>query len=159
MFHPPSPNNFENWDRRVKPTLNYVSWINDLAHDVLEEILPIDSLAPVGCHHFFNDETSQHEVTLFASKTEILGGADDGRQQDSRFCLDLAGIWRLFENVVDFHWQTTRAHEDDDLGAHISIEGEYHGHSVWLRILAEAPQQFDHGRVFDINSASVKNLW
>ncbi len=143
----------------MKHSLPHLPWINELAEAVLARILPIDSLAPVGCHHFFNSETAQHEVTIFASKTEILGGADDGRQQDSPFCLDLKGLLTLFATVDEFVWQTTPVHEEDDLGAHISLEGTYRDKPVWLRILAEAPPQFENGRVFDTLSACVKNLW
>ena len=143
----------------MKPQVTNLSWITDLARIVLDEVLPIDPLAPIGCHHFLNEETGQYEVTLFAAKTEIVGGADDGRQEDSRFCLDLNGIFKLFESVVDFHWQTSAAHEEDDLGAHISIEGIYEGHSVWLRILASAPAQFDHGRTANVHTQQIENLW
>ncbi|HUG19388.1 MAG TPA: hypothetical protein VMM56_10445 [Planctomycetaceae bacterium] len=143
----------------MKPQVSSLNWMTDLVRAVLDEILPIDTLSPIGCHYFFNQETEQHEVTLFASKTEIIGGADDGQRHDSRFCLDLSGVSKLFDQIVDFRWQTSPASEEDDLGGHVSCEGEYQGISVWLRILASAPAHFDHGRTINVNTFEVEDLW
>lgn len=143
----------------MKQQATSLQWITDLAKRVLDEILPIDPLAPVGCHHFLNAESAQHEITLFVSKTEVVGGADDGRLHDSRFCLDLNGIYGMFELVTDFRWQTSRVGQEDELGAHIAIEGVYLGNPVSLRILAEAPQRYDHGRIINVHTAQMQDVW
>jgi hypothetical protein len=143
----------------VKPQVFNLEWISDLVRSVLDEILPIDTMSPIGCHYFYNDDSRQHEVTLFASKTEIIGGSDDGAHHDSRFCLDLNGVARLFERIADFRWQTSPADEQDDLGAHVSCEGSYKGNPVWLRILASAPAHFEHGRTFNVHTFEVEDLW
>lgn len=143
----------------MKQQLSSLGWITDLAKRVLDEILPIDPLAPIGCHHFQDPMTGQHEVTLFASKTEIVGGAEDGRQDDSKFCLDLNGVFDLFEEVTDFRWQTSPVNSEDELGAHVAVEGLYQGNPLWLRILASAPARYDHGRVINVHTAELENLW
>lgn len=143
----------------MKQQATSLQWITDLAKQVLEEILPIDPLAPVGCHHFLNLESGQHEITLFVSKTEVVGGADDGQLHDSRFCLDLNGLYGMFELVTDFHWQTARVNHEDELGAHIDVEGIYRGYPVWLRILAEAPERYDHGRIINVHTAQMQDIW
>lgn len=135
------------------------TWIADLAAQVLQEILPLKPLAPIGCHHFHNERTRQHEVTLFASSTETLGGPEDGLRDDSPFCLDLTGLFELFEAVEDFRWQSTPVDHRDQLGSHVSVEGIYREHSVWLRILATPPSDFEHGRVFDVHGAELRDLW
>jgi hypothetical protein len=150
---------FVNVSPPVKPQVSSLRWMTDLVRSVLDEILPIDTMSPIGCHYCFNQETEQHEVTLFASKTEIIGGADDGQRHDSRFCLDLSGISKLFDPIDDFRWQTSPASEEDDLGAHISCEGEYKGYAVWLRVLASAPAHFEHGRTINVNTFEVEDLW
>jgi hypothetical protein len=143
----------------VKQQVTSLRWITELARQVLDEILPIDPLAPVGCHHFLSPETGQHEITLFVSKTEVVGGADDGRLHNSRFCLDLNGIYQAFELVTDFRWQSSRVNHEDELGAHIAIEGIYRGYPVWLRILAEAPERYDHGRIINVHTAQMEDIW
>ena len=52
----------------------------------------------------------------------------------------------LFDEVNQCYWQALAASPDDDLGAHLSLEGIYKEHSVWLRVLARAPEEMEHGR-------------
>ena len=55
---------------------NPPDWLSELANAVAGDILPVDILAPVGCHYWTNGAI--WEVTLFVSKTETQGGACDG---------------------------------------------------------------------------------
>ena len=136
---------------------NPPEWLVEFADRVTALILAVDVLAPIGCH--FCHEADVWEVTLFAAKTEVLGGPRDGLQRPSRFCLDLAGLTPLFTSIASFHWQSHPLGQHDELGAHISIEGDVEGNPVWLRIPARAPEMFDIGRVAHIHDRTWKEAW
>jgi hypothetical protein len=49
--------------------------------------------------------------------------------------------------------------EDDQLGPHIGLEGEFEGNPVWLRITSESPDQFEPGRTVDVYAKVVEENW
>ena len=67
-------------------------WLNQLANAAAEEIEGLDVLAPLGCH--YHDADGVWEVTLFASLTEVVGGAKDGVLRRSKFSVDLLQLSR-----------------------------------------------------------------
>lgn len=134
-------------------------WIATLANELSTAIRPFDLLSPLGCHLYRNRAIDQWEITLFASSTEIVGGPRDGETTVCRFHLDLAAATGLFDEVLAFHWQTHVAAPDDDLGPHVSIEGVYAGHSVWVRVLGEPPERFGAGRALDVNTRQLEDNW
>lgn len=134
-------------------------WLSDLADAVAEKMHALDVLAPIGCHYYRNRAIDQWEVTLFASRTEIVGGERDGQLTNSRFDLDLRAVLELFEHVAGAHWQTMALGPDDELGAHISIEGTFQGKSVWVRILSHPPTRFDKGRNVHVHGLRIEDVW
>lgn len=136
-------------------------WIGELARLAMQAFHSRGDLAPVGCHFHENDEveTPQSEVTLFVSSTEVYGGALDGHCAFSPFMVDLLALMAAFDVVESCYWQAQMMAEDDQLGPHVGIEGRFQGHSVWLRITAEPPEQFETGRVFDQLATELQNLW
>ncbi|HET6426519.1 MAG TPA: hypothetical protein VFG20_22700 [Planctomycetaceae bacterium] len=136
---------------------NPPEWLGEFADRVAALVLAVDVLAPVGCHFCF--ESGVWEVTLFAAKTEIVGGPRDGLQRPSRFCLDLAGLTALFTAISSFHWQAHSLGRRDDLGAHIAVEGEVAGHRVWLRVPARVPETLDIGAVAHLPDRRWKEAW
>ncbi len=137
--------------------INPPPWLAEFADQVTALILAVDVLSPVGCH--FCVEADIWEVTLFAARTEVLGGPRDGEQRPSRFYLNLAGLMQQFTSITSFHWQAHSLGKHDDLGAHVAIEGEVDGHRVWLRIPSHAPAMFDAGRVALIHDRRWKEAW
>jgi hypothetical protein len=135
------------------------SWLAQLANDVVGQMTPADVLAPVGCHHYHNQAHDQWEVTIFVANTETIGGPCDGRQSPSRFHLDVLGLLTMFEHAEQVHWQAHSLGEEDDLGPHFSIEGTYGGQSIWLRVLASAPEQFEAGRYYHANEMRMVEVW
>lgn len=133
------------------------TWLAEFADRVAALVLPVDVQAPVGCH--FCCEAGVWEVTLFMAKTEILGGPRDGLQRPSRFCLNLAELTALFASVSSFHWQAHSLGRRDDLGAHVSVEGEVAGQRVWLRIPARVPETLDIGVVVHRDDRRWKEAW
>ena len=61
--------------------------------------------------------------------------------------------WRrlraAFDRVDDFGWNALGLHDAD--GPHVWVEGEYRGHDVWLRVLAQAPEDEDPGMKLDVS--------
>ena len=128
-----------------------------MANAVAQEIAPVDILAPIGCHYHCADGV--WEVTLFVGMTEVVGGRTDGIKRRSRFSVRLGKLDSIFAEVEHFHWQTHTLGSTDDLGPHISLEGKYQGHPVWLRILASPPRRFPAARQAWTNEAELKELW
>ena len=135
------------------------AWIARLANDLSVHLRSMDLLSPLGCHFYHNKALDQWEVSLFASRTEIIGGPFDGRERSSSFQVDLKGVAAIFDAVLQFHWQTHSLGGEDDLGPHIAVEGTYEGRSVWVRVLSESPERFDAGRSFNAYDLRVEDNW
>ncbi len=135
------------------------SWITALSNQLVSEMMPVDLLSPVGCHFFHEPLTDQWEITLFASATEIVGGEFDGNTQSSKFTVDIIAVSNVLDEVTGVHWQNLSISPEDDLGPHLSIEGRYRDFIVWIRILATAPAQFEHGRRLSVYEMKIEDLW
>lgn len=132
-------------------------WASSLADRLAEYFSTFDVLSPLGCHICEVGEV--WEITLFASRTEILGGAQDGRLRPSRFHLNLSGLLQMFDAIESAYWQALKVGDDDELGPHIGVEGIYQGHRVWLRIPSQAPKQFPVGRRVNASQQRWEDLW
>lgn len=132
-------------------------WITEFADEVAALLEPADLLAPLGCHCCQHENV--WEITLFAARTEIIGGPRDGERRPSAFHINLLELTRLFESVTAMDWQAHAVHEDDDLRTHISVTGRILGRSVWLRVLATAPPQFAVGRQALVHEQQWKEVW
>lgn len=135
------------------------TWLCELADLIAAKLYPIDPLAPLGCHHYFDQATQQWEVTLFVGGTRVIGGPCDGRTVSSRFVADLLPIARAFETIDAMRWQSDRAGNEDDVGAHLAIEGRFHGDAVHLRLCAQAPASFEPSREVRIYEKRMVDLW
>ena len=135
------------------------AWIEQLTVSVIERIQPIDLMAPIGCHVFHDLELNEWELTLFAARTEVVGGRCDGKITSSKFVLDLKELGELFSTVTRIQWQSHSIDQDDELGPNVSVEGMYDGHRVWLRILANSPERFETGRYVHSEELRIENAW
>lgn len=134
-------------------------WLERLSTQVLEFILPVDLLAPVGCHSYYVESADKWEIALFASRTEIVGGPADGKETVSKFTVDVLGLSQLFTALQCVEWQTHRVGDEDELGSHLCIDGFYEGAPVCLRLLAESPPQFQPGRLIYFDEQRIENVW
>ncbi|HAW31641.1 hypothetical protein [Gimesia maris] len=130
-----------------------------MANQVASLMYDVDMLSPIGCHFFHNGSRNEWEVTLFASSTEIVGGEWDGVLAPSKFCFNILKLGEIFEEVESLYWQALPVDYDDQLGCHISIEGKYEGERVWVRVLAEAPEEFEAGRRMQAYEFNLKEIW
>lgn len=133
------------------------AWLTKLVNQVTPRIHPIDPQTPIGCHYGqFGDEW---EVTLFVSRTEVFGGEFDGESFASRYHLDLLGLQSVFSEVDAFSWQPLSIGADDDIGAHVALEGTYAGKRVWLRITSEQPASLEAGRIANVVEMRFEDRW
>ena len=73
--------------------------------------------------------------------------------------MDLSGLESLFTEVESFSWQAHSLGEGDDLGPHLAVEGLVGKHRLWLRIVADAPPQFEPGRVANVYAQRFEDQW
>ncbi|QDT92917.1 hypothetical protein Pan161_45880 [Gimesia algae] len=135
------------------------SWLKTMANQVASLMYDVDMLSPIGCHYFHNSSRNEWEVSLFASNTEIVGGEWDGVLAPSKFCFNILNLGEIFEEVETLYWQALPVDYDDQLGCHISIEGKYQGERVWVRVLAESPEEFGAGRRMQAYEFNLKEIW
>lgn len=132
-------------------------WLSHFANAVTRNILSHDLLPPLGCH--FSYSKSIWEVTVFASRTEIVGGSEDGQTTDARLYVDVKAVLELFSQIDSITWQSHPVSQYDELGSHFSVEGIHEGHYVWLRIPAVAPERFESGRRAIVNRCEFEEVW
>lgn len=116
-------------------------WLVEFVDRVAAEALSLKSQGDLSCHLFRNSSRAgdEWEVTLFPDASEMAGQVRFSWQ--FVFSIDVAGILSQFTTVSSCRWQTESVGDDDDLGAHLSIEGSSAGHAIWLRILSVQPRR------------------
>lgn len=133
------------------------SWIRNFVDAVTQQITPVRTAAPINCHYV--QVSGTWEITIFMEPIEVVGGPEDGSVKQVPFGVRIGAILDLFQTVTDCGWQTVKAGSDDDLGAHLSVEGLYKGRQVWLRILAEVPQKLNFRQVVPAPQVTQEDLW
>jgi hypothetical protein len=113
-------------------------WIALLSDAVALSIQPTDDDFEIGSHYCQVGDVC--EISIFGLDSVIYGGKRDGQMRSLPFIVDLAAVRQLFTKVDHCTWQAQSFGDTDELGPHVSIEGVMQGHSVWLRILANAPK-------------------
>jgi hypothetical protein len=134
-------------------------WLRWFVNDVTRGIIDRHILAPLGCHTFHDDQTNTWEVTLFASRTEVVGGPRDGSQIPDGLQFDVTAAIAAFDSPPQVHWQVGLVADDDELGTHLSFEGLARGHNVWLRIKEESPEWAGAGRLLHAADGTMEDLW
>jgi hypothetical protein len=115
--------------------------------------------APVGCHFFHEHASDTWEVSLFVSRTEVLGGPADGKRVPAGLQINIMTVCEAFDSPPAIYWQAEKIAHDDELGNHLSFEGIARGQSIWLRILQEPPEWSGAGRVVHAADGRVELLW
>ena len=133
------------------------TWLSSFVDAVTANFHSHDVMPPLGCH--FQKVDQIWEVTVFASRTEIIGGSQDGRVRHAPFAVDVKNLLDSFTTVDQVSWQTQRLGQCDDLGAHLSVEGLIEDQPVWLRITAISPERFDFGRRAYVNQCGFEDAW
>jgi hypothetical protein len=132
-------------------------WLSMFVNAVAANIHSHDVLSPLGCH--FQLVKNVWEITVFASRTEIVGGSEDGRSCHSSFDVDIKAVADLMTHVDGISWQTQPLDKFDELGAHLAVEGQYEDKQIWLRITSTSPERFDPGRRAMVNQQQFEEIW
>lgn len=135
------------------------AWLRWFINDASKGILDCGTVAPVGCHHYFDEESGVWEISLFVSDTEVVGGPCDGKMISSGLQVDVLKVIEAFDSRPEIYWQSEAVEEDDQLGNHLSFEGPARGNHVWLRILHQAPRWAGPGRLLHAARGIVEELW
>ena len=120
-------------------------WLGRLVDAVAGCMIADSPLGPLG--YCWREEEGHWQVDIYPTPVELLGGAVDGEIVAPDFSLELEELRNLFDRVDAFHWQALGLNYPE--GTHISIEGIYQGHEVFLQVLAYAPEDEEPGMKLD----------
>ena len=126
-------------------------WMNDLVEAVADCMESHSAAGPVGWRYY--EEDDHVTLVVYATPGELLGGEYDGTIVLPGFSLDGQALQSLFEAVASLNWKAQGLGPHDDEGPCLSIEGVYHGHAIWLRVLAEAPEDEESGLEIDTSES------
>lgn len=132
-------------------------WISELANKVCRSIHLLDCDAPIGCHYHLSEE--YHEISLFVSSTQVVGGSNDGHHLVAKFVVDVVEIMTILDFVDSASWQAQKIDQGDEIGPHFSITGIHDGEAVWIRVLGETPEAFLPGRLSYVSDQTFVNVW
>ena len=113
------------------------AWLSALVEEVAAYLEAHSALGGLGWR--YQDGEDLLELVVYPTSVQLVGGAEDGTIVMPGFSLDVLALSAVFERVTALSWQAHAWGPDDADGPHCSLEGTYHGHAVWLRVLAEAP--------------------
>ena len=114
------------------------TWLQELVEAVASCMEAHSAMGGMGWRYQEDDELA-----------ELVVGEHDGAIVIPGFCLDVQALQDVFERVTELQWNA----QGLDDGPHISIEGTYQGHHVWLRVLAGAPEDEEPGLKLDTSAS------
>ena len=135
------------------------AWLRWFVSDAIRGIVERQLTAPIGCHFFHDQESDIWEISLFVSRTEVCGGRADGKQVPSGLQVDIRAVCSAFDFPPAAHWQAEKISHEDELGSHLSFEGNARGYCVWLRILQNSPDWTSPGRLINAQTGSIEDVW
>jgi hypothetical protein len=113
----------------------------------------MEAHSPMGALGWRYHEEDLVELVVYPTPVELVGGEQDGTIVIPGFSLDVQALQAVFERVTALDWHAQDVGPDDEDGPHISLEGTYQGHAVWLRVLAEAPDDEEPGLKLDTSAS------
>lgn len=126
-------------------------WLEALVELIANAMEAHSALGPLGYRYRCEDEL--WEIVLYPTPVALHGGPEDGMVVSPGFSLDLKQVLETFEEVLAAHWTAHPFSPSDCDHPSVSIEGRYQGRAVFLRILAEAPDDEPPGLAVEIPSA------
>ena len=124
------------------------AWLEPLVQAAASSMTPHGPAGPLGLR--YRQVDGVWDVLAYALPVEMVGGAHDGGVAAPGFSLDLRALQAAFTRVDALGWD---AHGTGPAGAEggpcVSVEGEFAGRKVWLRVLAYAPADVAPARKVD----------
>ncbi|MGV2336109.1 MAG UNVERIFIED_CONTAM: hypothetical protein LVR18_19025 [Planctomycetaceae bacterium] len=90
------------------PPSNPPAWLRWFVNDAIRGVMHRSDSAPIGCHFYFDSENTVWEVTLFVSRSEVLGGAWDGKPVPTGLEVDILKVSAAFDRQPAVFWQAER---------------------------------------------------
>ncbi len=119
------------------------AWMESLV-EVIHECVEAHSLmGPLGYRSLAQGDPC--ELLVYPTPVELVGGAEEGAVVLPGFSLALQALLAHFDRVEACRWSPSGLGPDDPDGPCVSIEGLSQGHDVWLRVLAEPPEDEEPG--------------
>jgi hypothetical protein len=120
-------------------------WVRRLVKAVAD-CMEVDSLmGPLGFG--YGEDDGLWQIDVYPTPVELVGGAVDGEVVATGFSLDVEQLRGLFERIDAVAWQSLGFPHAE--GPHVSIEGLYQGHEVFIQVLAYAPDDEEPGMKLD----------
>jgi len=132
------------------------NWLETLVDIVANCIEAHNAMGPLEYRYSLEEEIT--ELIVYPTPVELVGGAVDGAIVVPGFSLDVLTLQSAFEPVEAVSWQAHGLGPHDLEGPHLSVEGRYQGHAVWLRVLAEPPQETAPGLRLDTSGTEPDSL-
>ena len=129
-------------------------WLEALVEAAASCMQAHSATGPVGYRYSQEDDLT--EVIVYPTPVELIGGEEDGALVTSGFTLDIQSLLSAFEQVTAIHWESRAFYPSDPTGAKVAIDAFYQGHSVWLQILAEPPDDEQPGMKLDVTARQDK---
>jgi hypothetical protein len=85
----------------------------------------------------------------FSFLKQVVGGRHDGELVVPGFTLDLEQLRTAFDSVAALTWSSLGL--DSDEGPYVSVEGQFQGREIFLRVLTQFPEDEEPGLKFDTN--------
>jgi hypothetical protein len=130
-------------------------WVYALAETVAGSMTSLSGPGPLG--FFYHEEEGAWEIIIYPKPVELIGGADGGDIVAPGFSLDLEELRGEFERVDAISWQSLGCPSGE--GPHVSIEGVYQGHEVFIQVLAYAPEDEEPGMKLDTRKRARGAAW
>ena len=114
-------------------------WLNELIDRVVQALEPHTVVGPLDVRYHWDRQDDAWEIAVFPSLVELPGDEESGQLRCPGFFLDIQWLQSGFDEIVDVYWNTHGAGSQYHDGSFLAVEGRYKGHDVFLRVLAQAP--------------------
>jgi hypothetical protein len=130
--------------------------MRELVKRVTDAVTPFDDVTELACHFFHStSNVEEWEITLFPD-TPQFGGRLTNYSANNALSVDVFALMQVFGTISNCNWQSQVLADDDELGPHLSLEGEYEENNVWLRIASNPPSRLLNETHCDRNTQRVE---
>ena len=120
-------------------------WLHGLVEAVAGCMMADSPTGPLG--YRYGEDDGLWQIDLYPTPVELVGGAADGEVVAPGFSLDIEELLGLFDRIDAMAWQSLGFPGGE--GPHVSVEGVYEGHEVFVQVLAYAPDDEEPGMKLD----------
>ena len=128
------------------------AWLTDLIELIMAH-LETHSAGTFGYRYGQEEGEECWEIRLYPTPVELQGGRADGEWVFPGFVLELKPLYEAFDTVEASSWTSQSVGPQDQDNPSITLEGRFQGQSVYLRILAYAPDDEPPGMTLTLPPA------